>query len=554
MSSLSFKNQKYTKEEILQALKDIDKGQYKFSCKDAKATKYVLSYENKEYAIKQVCECLSLNRGIKISPQDHCDNEILRKRFIKMGFTIVAKYLNSSSQNNSNEEQEPSKQPLNQILYGPPGTGKTYDTIRYAVAAIENKSYDEIKKEDYIEVKKRYDDYKINGRIEFVTFHQSYSYEEFIEGIKPNVNSDDILKYQKQDGILKKISNDALFSRLSIVDDSMKKILDFEELKENFIQKNNVGTILKTKAQEAQFQIVNYTDSSIRIRPSNGKTAYSIFYRYVSKLLESNVSERINIKNVIPEVKGLSSYYMAIVEEFRNIKGQEQSLQFKHVEVASVPEEVKLKLVDEYYNKNIELKNIENSDNYVLIIDEINRGNISKIFGELITLIEDDKRETMTVTLPYSQDPFTVPKNLYIIGTMNTADKSLALLDVALRRRFEFKPMYPKYEILDKNGQNQVHYSGFLNKLNEKIFAKKKTADYLIGHSYFMDKNGKTPQLKDILNNCVIPLLMEYFNGKIDEVKTLIRAVDSKIEFDPNFAFESENEYYLQVKTVSNEW
>lgn len=493
MSSLSFKNQKYTKEEILQALKDIDKGQYKFSCKDAKATKYVLSYENKEYAIKQVCECLSLNRGIKISPQDHCDNEILRKRFIKMGFTIVAKYLNSSSQNNSNEEQEPSKQPLNQILYGPPGTGKTYDTIRCAVAAIENKSYDEIKKEDYIEVKKRYDGYKINGRIEFVTFHQSYSYEEFIEGIKPEIQAESVdLKYLLKDGVFKKICG--ISSSLSFFEDAK-----FEEAYNNFIKKyiDQEKIILKT--------------------PSGANFAVRINKNFSLTIITG--------KNLDQETSG------SITKE-----------QIKYQTYTSIGRKGYLDGVTEYLCNEFHLdkKKQKNNDlNYVLIIDEINRGNISKIFGELITLIEDDKRETMTVTLPYSQDPFTVPKNLYIIGTMNTADKSLALLDVALRRRFEFKPMYPKY-YPEVNYANKA-YSNVLKAINDAILAKNKPADYLIGHSYFMGK----ADLKDIFNNKVIPLLMEYFNNKREEVEGLLNVLNDEKVCELKFGGNSK--YYLEV-------
>ena len=191
---------------------------------------------------------------------------------------------------------------------------------------------------------------------------------------------------------------------------------------------------------------------------------------------------------------------------------------------------------------------------FVLVIDEINRGNISKIFGELITLIEPDKRENVTgdetreyhtieVTLPYSNYPFYVPNNLYIIGTMNTADKSLALLDVALRRRFEFIPMYP-----DINTITDGDLKEFLKKLNTKILKEKNNnADYLIGHSYFIGKEKK--DLKDILNKNVIPLLMEYFNGKVDEVKGILDSCDYVLTYDSDYEVEGKKDeyFYLQV-------
>jgi len=146
----------------------------------------------------------------------------------------------------------------------------------------------------------------------------------------------------------------------------------------------------------------------------------------------------------------------------------------------------------------------ENSEqNYYLIIDEINRGNISKIFGELITLLEEDKRlgedNELSVTLPYSKEPFGIPKNLYIIGTMNTADKSIALVDIALRRRFTFVRM----ETIDKYLPENV------KKINE-IIKERKGADYLIGHAYFMGNHDNDFVMKYKIR----PLLEEYFYGE----------------------------------------
>ena len=152
----------------------------------------------------------------------------------------------------------------------------------------------------------------------------------------------------------------------------------------------------------------------------------------------------------------------------------------------------------------------------MIIIDEINRANISRVFGELITLIEPDKRShgdvPLTCTLP-SGERFIVPSNLHIIGTMNTADKSIALLDIALRRRFEFIPMYPDSTI------SGVQRADILNKINEQI-THLKTRDFTVGHSYFM---GKTFKLSSTINNKVIPLLLEYFMNDEDEVKSILK-------------------------------
>ncbi|MFV0590985.1 MAG: McrB family protein [Draconibacterium sp.] len=164
--------------------------------------------------------------------------------------------------------------------------------------------------------------------------------------------------------------------------------------------------------------------------------------------------------------------------------------------------------------------------NFVLVIDEINRANISKVFGELITLLEDDKRlgeeNELKITLPNGEKEFGVPPNLYLIGTMNTADKSIALVDIALRRRFEFIGYYPLYEGYDINAIE------LLKQINDAIFNEKKSADYLIGHAYFM--NGKS--IQSILLNKVIPLLMEYFSGKTEIVSRIFNDTIYNVNYD----------------------
>ena len=176
-----------------------------------------------------------------------------------------------------------------------------------------------------------------------------------------------------------------------------------------------------------------------------------------------------------------------------------------------------------------DLKKIDNTQvpDYVLIIDEINRANISRVFGELITLIEPDKRlhgkVPLQVELP-SGDRFIVPSNLYILGTMNTADKSIALLDIALRRRFHFEAFYPLYEI---NGE-PLNNARVLKKINEYII-KTKGHDFQIGHSYFMKDNIK---LQDIINYEVIPLLLEYYLNDSQEVINVLKNAGLNVKED----------------------
>ena len=164
----------------------------------------------------------------------------------------------------------------------------------------------------------------------------------------------------------------------------------------------------------------------------------------------------------------------------------------------------------------------DQSNNYVIIIDEINRGNISKIFGELITLVEEDKRwgelNQMSATLPFG-DRFAVPNNLYIIGTMNSADKSISLIDAALRRRFDFVEMAPNPELVKDNGLKNV-----LVNLNKYLRKELRSTDLLIGHSYFIGKN--ISQLGEIMNRNIIPLLYEYFYDDEAKVRKALECID----------------------------
>ena len=181
---------------------------------------------------------------------------------------------------------------------------------------------------------------------------------------------------------------------------------------------------------------------------------------------------------------------------------------------------------DGIFKNIVDIAKDDPDNNYVIIIDEINRGNISRIFGELITLIEEDKRigrenETI-VTLP-SKELFAVPLNLYIIGTMNTADKSIALIDIALRRRFDFIAMYPDYNVIPD-------FRHILKPINEEIYKSKRSADYLIGHAFFANKS--IDDLENIVNKKLIPLLNEYFYNNENEVVNILAKGGINVEMN----------------------
>lgn len=202
--------------------------------------------------------------------------------------------------------------------------------------------------------------------------------------------------------------------------------------------------------------------------------------------------------------------------------------------------------------------------NYVLIIDEINRGNIANIFGELITLIEDSKRagekEAISVKLPYSKETFSVPNNLYIIGTMNTADRSVEALDSALRRRFVFEEMMPCPDLLkDVKVENlDIFLKDLLETINGRIEILK-DREHQIGHSYFMGfvkgKACKAKELLPVFKNNIIPLLQEYFYGDYEKIllvlgEGFIERKTASVKFAGNQSYDDVPENIYSIRNV----
>lgn len=395
--------------------------------------------------------------------------------------------------------------PLNTILYGPPGTGKTYNTSHYAVAIIEGESVEVVKSEDHEEVKNRFDEYRDNGQIEMVTFHQNYAYEDFIEGIRPVLDEDGEgdVQYKLRKGVLKEISDWAT--------ESMRKAEDIDELLQAFA--NSVQEVTKTGEE---FKLVSEGDES-----KSGATITEVSWEkegiFKSFQLGGSVTDpHLLSKEVIEEhYSRFCTEEGFEAEDIKSIRtGKPHGLAWWHF--------LLFKRIQEFHARWKE----EVVKNYVLIIDEINRGNIAKIFGELITLIEESRRlgskEATEVTLPYSGESFGVPNNLYIIGTMNTADRSIALLDTALRRRFEFEEMMPDPALLPDASTNidGVNCRDLLEKMNERIRVLL-DREHQIGHTYFLGLKDMDA-LKKAFQNKIIPLLQEYFYDNWENIDLVL--------------------------------
>ncbi len=398
--------------------------------------------------------------------------------------TYYERLLGIMSQNNKIEKKEDMnfQFPLNTILYGPPGTGKTYNTVLRAAEIIENRKIDSYKV--------ALDIFKANlhDQIEFITFHQNYSYEDFIQGLRPDTENDKELTFERRDGVFKVIADKALKNLTASLQPPIAK-KTFEETFNEFVNPLVEGEVeeIRVEMKKVSYFITAITNKSIEFRKTSGGIEHTLSISTLRKMYEAES---------VLDIQGLSSYYSPLLDQLIKI-GKDSS------------------------NK----KEIVRRKNYVIIIDEINRANISRVFGELITLIEPDKRShgelPLEARLP-SGDIFIVPSNLYIIGTMNTADKSIALLDIALRRRFEFESMYPKYQI---EGQ-EIYDVEILQKINEQII-KSKGYDFQIGHAYFMGSENK--DLVQRINKKIIPLLLEYYMNDQKEVKGILQSAGLRI-------------------------
>jgi hypothetical protein len=389
------------------------------------------------------------------------------------------------------------KLPLNVIFYGPPGTGKTYGALEHALTIF---GIDVVGQERKV-LKKLFDEKMQAGEVVFTTFHQNMSYEDFVEGIKPRTVNEKVI-YEVEDGIFKSLCNKARPSagNFDTIIESFKK--EISEL--------DSKPPITIKALTTSFDVVYRGTGVFNIQPHNTTKQnpwYPVNIQHIRKAFETDSYDGVYNPTYVREIIQFLIKNRGLVHS----KG-----------------------------------NPATPSPRVLIIDEINRGNVSQIFGELITLLEEDKREghdeTIAVVLPYSREVFRVPANVYIIGTMNTADRSVEALDTALRRRFSFRELPPRPEVISTHGKlaatsgilEGIDLALVLQTLNDRMEVLL-NADNKIGHSYFL-KVYDRQTLTEAFYQHIIPLLQEYFYGHPGKLGLVLGKGFVHVRFDESAA------------------
>ena len=543
--------------------------------------------EIKEKDLKEILEYYIESKENTPEEKDECNKEIkeYNKKFLGFSKTIQKFDIDFSF-------------PLNAILYGTSKREKIYNIILYSVAIIErNKEiYNNKSSEKCIRFLERFKNYIGNEQIKFIASNASYTYEDFkkfcaeVEKDKynnnyililDNIDKSDMLKIFGDDysELEKRICNkekSKLPKNLYILGTTSKTFLsikffkDFnfikahskDEIKEHIVEiDEEIENLLGVKEEENNFKFP--LNSILYGPPGTGKTYNSILYSLgiatknegiinrIKNNTETISDEKINEFNDLKkqgQIEFITFHQSYSYEDF--VEGIRPTLATKDSEDNK---DLKYTIHSGIFKKICERARNDKDKNYVLIIDEINRGNISKIFGELITLLEPSKRlgetEELKIRLPYSGEEFGVPKNLYILGTMNTADRSIALLDIALRRRFNFIEMPPKYNLLKTINckEGEINLQDLLKAINTRIeFLLDK--DHLIGHSYFI--NIKTfEDLKEVFKNSIMPLLQEYFYDDFEKIKFVLNIKDDEDDKD-----DKDNNSIIRKEKIESEY
>ena len=491
----------------------------------------------------------------------------------------------------------------NLILYGPPGTGKTYRSSALAVQLIEGLSSSELQSiyPTRRSLRERLEKHRRDGRMAFVVFHPSLSYEDFVEGIKPRTNEQQTLSYAVEDGIFKQLCVRAahalyLAQQTNALAATPPTRHHFEALFFEFVDylqrtgaDDTSETLFESKTGKPFYLVNINTNHTLVLKAERGTKEYAITRKSLAMLYRKfDSAEAIsNLRRDMPAaLRGNASAAWAVFNRLKHYEATRNQSYHHLLEGQTHYDAVRYQAMKRDVH-NLDYASLTPQDratagNFVLVIDEINRGNVAAILGELITLLEDDKRageaEALQTVLPYSREPFSVPPNLYLVGTMNTADRSLEALDTALRRRFVFEAVEPDPALLSKvivtAGSAQPPQTGaelsqaaepasvyrrptasleieidlekLLRTMNRRLVSLL-DAEHQIGHGYFMSV-GTAPrpldELRVVFFRKIIPLLQEYFFGETHKV-ILVMGSDffsEDVSSEPNNGLFAESE------------
>lgn len=440
------------------------------------------------------------------------------------------------------------KRRKNVVLYGAPGTGKTYDVPEFAVRLCDPAFM--ATEPNREEIVSRYNQLKTEKRIAFTTFHQSLDYEDWIEGLRPVVNENSQVTYEIESGIFKKLCEEA---ERPVVKDKQVGIADNAVVWKVSLQGTGDNDV-RRECMENNHIRIGWDDYGPVI---SDETDWSVYNGEGKQILDAYIN-KMKIGDIV-----MSCYSSQTIDAIGVVVGdyefEDKFPNYKRVRrvnwlVKNINENIvemndgktmtlgtvyrlnsitldNVKSILEKYNTSSKME--ENDKAYVMVIDELNRGNVSKVFGELITLLEADKRKgrinAESVVLPYSKKAFHIPNNVYLIATMNTADRSLGSLDYAIRRRFAFiaeKPfglevegfneeLFELVSSLFVKNFDEYKESGWDQTMKlepaDTLSEEYKPEDVWIGHSYFLmqDEEGEDNTSNRLLYE-IIPLLEEY--------------------------------------------
>lgn len=401
------------------------------------------------------------------------------------------------------------------ILQGPPGTGKTRLAMQLA-QAITGISNDDLSKSEQVEI---------------VQFHPSFSYEDLVEGLKASTKGDMVV-YQPENGVFKNFCLKALVAAISPQENTSLEDASFDVIFDKYVEtlQSKIDRVFTKTKNNSELILVSANKNSIivkyrfrdRLNETPGMRPFTISKQKLKKVVEKEINPE-NVSNITTELKPIVGHIAGVLfgvyrDLYAFMKGNEIALDDVQIEDYDFQT-----AFDEYWEQKENI-NFDNVKPFVFIIDEMNRANLSTVFGELISLMEDGKRigadEAMSLKLPYSNDDFGIPKNLLIIGTMNTADRSVSQIDYAIRRRFAFVDVLPQNLTHD----GSIEFDGELFVAVSRLFEDEngehskflspefKPKEVQLGHSYFIKKNG---EMKMRLDYEIKPILFEYIRDGI---------------------------------------